>query len=74
MLSQSRRISVDGHARQHDAAAAGLRHAALELDALHTELCSRGLAIAPPQTRFYGMRQIEVTDPDGYELCFQCPA
>ena len=45
-----------------------------ELDALHAELCARGLAIAPPQTSTYGMRQIEVTDPDGYELCFQCPA
>ena len=45
-----------------------------DLDALHTELGTRGLAIAPPQTSDYGMRQIEVTDPDGYELCFQCPA
>jgi uncharacterized glyoxalase superfamily protein PhnB len=45
-----------------------------ELDALHAELHARGLAIAPAQTSDYGMRQIEVTDPDGYELCFQCPA
>jgi len=45
-----------------------------ELDALHAELTACGLDVAPPQTRDYGMRQIDVTDPDGYELCFQCPA
>ena len=45
----------------------------LELDALCEELRARGLDIAPPQTRDYGMRQIEVADPDGYALCFQCP-
>ncbi len=45
-----------------------------ELDTLHVELASRGLDIARPRTSDYGMRQIEVTDPDGYGLCFQCPA
>jgi uncharacterized glyoxalase superfamily protein PhnB len=45
-----------------------------ELDALCAELRARGLDIAPPQTRDYGMRQVEVVDPDGYALCFQCPA
>jgi len=45
-----------------------------ELDALYSELRAKGLAIAPPQTSGYGMRQIELTDPDGYQMCFQCPA
>jgi len=45
-----------------------------ELDAFHAELVARGLAVAPPQTSGYGMRQIALTDPDGYELRFQCPA
>ena len=45
-----------------------------ELDAFREELRSRGLDIPAPQTSTYGMHQIEVTDPDGYELCFQCPA
>lgn len=45
-----------------------------ELDELCAELRSKGLDVAPPQTATYGMRQVEVTDPDGYELCFQCPA
>ena len=42
-----------------------------ELDALRDDLRVRGLDIAPPQVAYYGMRQIEVTDPDGYGLCFQ---
>ncbi len=39
--------------------------------AMHTDLTRRGLAVAPPQAAFYGMNQLFVTDPDGYELCFQ---
>jgi len=39
--------------------------------AMHADLTSRGLAIAPPKAAFYGMNQLFVKDPDGYELCFQ---
>lgn len=28
----------------------------------------------PPAVRDYGMRQLCVNDPDGYNLCFQRPA
>ena len=45
-----------------------------ELDELRAELQAAGLEVAAPRTADYGMRQLEVTDPDGYELCFQCPA
>jgi lactoylglutathione lyase len=38
---------------------------------MHAEFAARGLAVAPPQAAFYGMNQIFVIDPDGYELCFQ---
>ena len=66
-------------AERDEARWAGHAHTVLfvdcrELDALQAELAARGLDVAPPRTSDYGMRQIEVTDPDGYELCFQCPA
>jgi catechol 2,3-dioxygenase-like lactoylglutathione lyase family enzyme len=42
-----------------------------EVEALHADLVSRKIAIrTPPITRFYKMREMEVTDPDGYVLCF----
>ena len=39
--------------------------------AMHADFASRGLTVAPPQAAFYGMNQVFVKDPDGYELCFQ---
>jgi len=42
-------------------------------DALYEELSSRGLTVQPPETAFYGMRQLCLTDSDGYSLCFQNP-
>jgi glyoxylase I family protein len=42
-----------------------------DADAMHADFASRGLAVAPPVAAFYGMNQIFVKDPDGYELCFQ---
>jgi len=41
--------------------------------AIHTELSGRGVHLAPPQVAFYGMKQVFVKDPDGYELCFESP-
>lgn len=42
-----------------------------DLDALAAEFTQRGLEYAPPVTTYYGMRQLSITDPDGYALCFQ---
>lgn len=42
-----------------------------DADRLHAELQARGLAVTPPQAAFYGMNQVFLRDPDGYELCFQ---
>jgi uncharacterized glyoxalase superfamily protein PhnB len=39
--------------------------------AMHTEFAASGVSLAPPQVAFYGMNQLFVKDPDGYELCFQ---
>ncbi len=40
-------------------------------DAAYEYLKSKGLAPEPPLDTAYGMRQLYVTDPDGYNLCFQ---
>ena len=45
-----------------------------DVDAMHAELASRGLTVAPPTVAFYGMKQAFVRDPDGYMLCFQSAA
>ena len=35
------------------------------------EFSAKGLNLEPPQVAFYGMNQLFLKDPDGYELCFQ---
>lgn len=42
-----------------------------DLDAVHALLASKGVVVSPPRNAPYGMRQLYVTDPDGYVLCFQ---
>jgi hypothetical protein len=34
----------------------------------------KGLHMKLPAVQSYGMKQLNVHDPDGYELCFQRPA
>ena len=43
-------------------------------DELYRHLGERGAKVEPPQVRDYGMKQLSLTDPDGYQLCFQCQA
>ena len=45
-----------------------------DLDGLYAYLASRGVAAEPPRVAPYGMRQLQLKDPDGYGLCFQWPA
>lgn len=40
---------------------------------IHAELSGRGLQLVSPEVAFYGMQQVFVADPDGYELCFESP-
>lgn len=40
-------------------------------DAAYEYLVSRCIAPEPPFDTAYGMRQLYLTDPDGYNLCFQ---
>ena len=44
-----------------------------DVDALHAEFISAEVKTAPPHVAFYGMKQIFLKDPDGYELCFESP-
>lgn len=44
-----------------------------DLDGAYAHLRASGADAKPPSVAPYGMRQLYVTDPDGYLLCFQCP-
>lgn len=44
-----------------------------DASAEYERLQASGANVAPPQVAFYGMNQLVLTDPDGYELCFQNP-
>ena len=45
-----------------------------DMDAAYAELRQRGVKVSAPTVAYYGMRQMFVVDPDGYQLCFQWPA
>lgn len=45
-----------------------------DLDGAYTLLRDNGLDVQEPTVAPYGMKQLSVTDPDGYRLCFQWPA
>lgn len=42
-----------------------------DVDALHKELLTRGLRLEEPRVAYYGMKQLEVPEPDGYSICFE---
>lgn len=45
-----------------------------EVDAAYAYLRSRGQNVKPPRVAHYGMKQMYIHDPDGYNLCFQWAA
>ena len=45
-----------------------------DVDAAYAHLHGHGLEIKPPTVAPYGMKQLYLLDPDGYNLCFQWPA
>ena len=45
-----------------------------DVDAAYEELRRKDATVKQPTTAHYGMRQMYLHDPDGYSLCFQCPA
>lgn len=44
-----------------------------DASAEYSRLTALGLRLRRPEVAFYGMNQLFVHDPDGYELCFQNP-
>jgi glyoxylase I family protein len=42
-----------------------------EVDGVFTHMREKGVHVKEPKVAPYGMKQLYVTDPDGYELCFQ---
>lgn len=45
-----------------------------DVDAVYQRLLAVGVNAKPPKVAPYGMKQLYVTDPDGYQLCFQWKA
>jgi glyoxylase I family protein len=44
-----------------------------DVDAAYEELRGKGVSVGKPVVASYGMKQMDVPDPDGYLLCFQWP-
>ena len=42
-----------------------------DVDVLHERFVANGVELEPPYVAFYGMKQLEVRDPDGRFLCFE---
>ncbi|HEX5227850.1 MAG TPA: VOC family protein [Bryobacteraceae bacterium] len=42
-----------------------------DVEAAYEELLGRGVKLEPPSVARYGMKQLNVRDPDGYALVFQ---
>ncbi|MGA8108156.1 MAG: VOC family protein [Acidobacteriaceae bacterium] len=45
-----------------------------DVDGAYEALRAKGVAVKPPKVAPYGMKQLPLQDPDGYELCFQWQA
>lgn len=45
-----------------------------DVDAVYEHLRSVGIEVKPPSVAPYGMKQLYLTDPDNYGICFQWPA
>jgi glyoxylase I family protein len=45
-----------------------------DVDAVYTHLRENGIEVKKPSVAPYGMKQLYVSDPDGFNLCLQWPA
>lgn len=71
---RDRRPPAPDPARLAAHADTGLFFGCPDVDAAYEHLRARGIDAEPPVVQGYGMKQLYVTDPDGYVLCFQWPA
>jgi uncharacterized glyoxalase superfamily protein PhnB len=44
-----------------------------DVDGVYVYLRDKGIAVREPVNTYYGMRQVQTFDPDGYSLVFQWP-
>jgi catechol 2,3-dioxygenase-like lactoylglutathione lyase family enzyme len=52
----------------------GLFFGCRDVDGAYAYLREKGIGASKPAVQSYGMKQVYLKDPDGYELCLQCPA
>jgi glyoxylase I family protein len=52
----------------------GLYFGCPDVEGAYKQLRAKGLDVNQPMIQTYGMKQLNVTDLDGYNLCFQWPA
>lgn len=45
-----------------------------DLEGAYQQLVASGYPANPPKAAWYGMKQLYLTDPDGFGICFQWPA
>ena len=45
-----------------------------DVDGAYRHLVSQGVEVSPPKVAWYGMKQLYLTDPDGFGICFQWSA
>jgi len=45
-----------------------------DVDAAYRELVENGIKVDAPKVTWYGMKQLSLTDPDGFGICFQWKA
>ncbi len=69
----SGRPSAPDPARAHAHADTVLYFDCPDVDQAYRHLTEHGLEVEGPLVAPYGMTQVIVSDPDGYELCFQWP-
>jgi glyoxylase I family protein len=44
-----------------------------DADAVYEHIRAKGWEVREPKNMFYGMRQVSIKDPDGFQLHFICP-